>query len=114
MTRVAKLGNSNSGDWQVKKIYEDLEQEVEKMRSEQRELEMHIERTKLWTENIGHWKATVVNATVSVCVFLCVCVCVCFSVCVCVCVSLCVCVCVCVLVCVCVWRVGGGVCWLCD
>ena len=61
---MGNLVTCKTGDWQVKKIYEDLEQEVEKMRSEQRELEMHIERTKLWTENIGHWKVTVMNATV--------------------------------------------------
>ena len=61
---MGNLATCKSDDWQVKKIYEDLEQEVEKMRSEQRELEMHIERTKLWTENIGHWKVTVMNATV--------------------------------------------------
>ncbi|KAK7097610.1 sorting nexin-25-like [Littorina saxatilis] len=50
----------------VKKLYEDLEHEVEKMRNEQKELEAHIERTKLWTENIGHWKVGIVNATVEV------------------------------------------------
>lgn len=50
----------------VKKLHEDLEKEVEKMREEQRELEVHIEHTKLWTENVGHWRAEVVSATVEV------------------------------------------------
>ena len=91
---------------QVKKLYEDLEQEVEKMHSERRELEVHIERTKLWTENIGHWDVSIINATVSVCVCVCVCVCVLMYVCVlcafCALCALCMCVCVCVCMCVCV------------
>ncbi|KAL8624041.1 hypothetical protein ACOMHN_041631 [Nucella lapillus] len=60
------LLSSHMDKEKVMKLHEDLEQEVGKMRSEQRELEVHIERTKLWTENIGRWNVSVVSASVEV------------------------------------------------
>lgn len=42
-----------------------MSEELKTMRTERRQLEAHIERTKTWTENIGHWDVTVVNASVS-------------------------------------------------
>lgn len=50
----------------VKKLHEDMEQELDKMRAERQQLEAHIDRTKTWTENVGHWKVSVVSATVEV------------------------------------------------
>ncbi|KAK7496497.1 hypothetical protein BaRGS_00012149 [Batillaria attramentaria] len=44
----------------------DMEQEVEKMRVERSQLEAHIERTKTWTENVGHWRVFVVNASIEI------------------------------------------------
>ncbi|XP_065058443.1 sorting nexin-25-like [Rhopilema esculentum] len=41
---------------------EALEKEVEGLITERRQLEFHIERTDLWCEMLGYWKATIVSA----------------------------------------------------
>ena len=41
-----------------------LEQEVDNLAGERRELEAHIERTDVWTQHLGHWTADVHSAEV--------------------------------------------------
>lgn len=48
----------------VKKLQEDMEQEIDKMRVECRQLEAHINRTKTWTENVGRWRVRIMKASV--------------------------------------------------
>ncbi|XP_057312986.1 sorting nexin-25-like [Hydractinia symbiolongicarpus] len=40
---------------------EALEKEIDRLNTERRHLEFHIERTDLWCEMLGHWKATISN-----------------------------------------------------
>lgn len=51
---------------QVKKMRDDMEEELKVMRTERRALEVHIERTKTWTENVGNWQVVIVDGTVSI------------------------------------------------
>lgn len=48
-------------------MQEDLEKEVENLQMERRQLGAYVERTELWWENQGKWKAHVSNAEVSIC-----------------------------------------------
>ena len=48
----------------ILKLQEDLESEIESLRSDRRALEFHIDRTETWTENIGKWRANINNADV--------------------------------------------------
>jgi sorting nexin-25 len=41
-----------------------IEREIEELKTERRHLEFHIERTDLWCEMLGKWKATINNAQV--------------------------------------------------
>ena len=41
-----------------------LEQEVDNLAGERRELEAHIERTDVWTQHLGRWTADVHSAEV--------------------------------------------------
>lgn len=47
------------------KILLKLEQEVEWLEGEQRQLEAHLNRTEVWGENLGKWRATVQSAEVT-------------------------------------------------
>lgn len=42
-----------------------MEEEMEALKQERRQLEFHIERTDLWAANIGKWKAHLYNTEVS-------------------------------------------------
>lgn len=53
--------------FQLKKVQEDLEKEVENLQMERRQLGAYVERTELWWENQGKWKAHVSNAEVYIC-----------------------------------------------
>lgn len=49
------------------KLQEDIEKEIEALRMERRNLEFHIDRTDLWTDNVGQWTAQISNT--QVCIF---------------------------------------------
>ena len=50
--------------FQITKLREEIESEIEALRMERRQLEFHIERTEVWAENIGRWKAHIYNSEV--------------------------------------------------
>lgn len=47
------------------KVLAFLEREVEWLQGEKRQLEAHITRTEVWSENLGKWRAVVQSAEVS-------------------------------------------------
>ena len=47
------------------KLQEEIEIEIEKLKSDRRQLEFHIDRTEVWAENVGRWKAHIYNSEVS-------------------------------------------------
>ncbi|CAL1530899.1 unnamed protein product, partial [Lymnaea stagnalis] len=51
-------------DSNAKKLHEDMEQELVNLKSERKQLEMHIARTQRWIDNIGQWQAVVHDASV--------------------------------------------------
>lgn len=61
---LTTLKNSTKIDVKLKKVQEDLEKEVENLQMERRQLGAYVERTELWWENQGKWKAHVSNAEI--------------------------------------------------
>lgn len=47
------------------KVLGKLEKEVEWLQGEQRQLEAHLTRTEIWSDNLGKWRATVQNAEIT-------------------------------------------------
>jgi len=41
---------------------ERIEEDIDRLKTERRQLEFHIERTDLWCEMLGHWNATISSA----------------------------------------------------
>ncbi|XP_059174866.1 sorting nexin-25-like [Physella acuta] len=62
---VAQRNSHKDIGSKLKKVHEDMEQELENLKVERRTLEMHIARTQKWIDNIGHWTAHVYDAAVS-------------------------------------------------
>ncbi|GFN79491.1 sorting nexin-25-like [Plakobranchus ocellatus] len=50
----------------LKKVQDDMEQELENLKQERRALEMHISRTQKWIDHIGQWRAHVYDASLIV------------------------------------------------
>ncbi|XP_037094661.1 sorting nexin-25-like isoform X2 [Pollicipes pollicipes] len=63
-TKSQALEAMRSGTRPDLKMVSTLEQEVENLAGERRELEAHIERTDVWTQHLGHWTADVHSAEV--------------------------------------------------
>lgn len=61
---LTTLKNSIKIDAKLKKVQEDLEKEVENLQVERRQLGVYVERTELWWENQGKWKAHIYNAEI--------------------------------------------------
>ena len=47
------------------KLQEEIQGEIEKLKSDRRQLEFHIDRTEVWAENVGRWKAHIYNSEAS-------------------------------------------------
>ncbi|XP_013402145.1 sorting nexin-25-like [Lingula anatina] len=54
-----------SDDTKRAKVVDELQQELDELKSQRRQLEFHIEKTELWWENVGRWKAHIYNAELS-------------------------------------------------
>lgn len=51
------------------KVLSKLENEVEWLQGEKRQLEAHLTRTEIWAENLGKWKAVVQSAEVNTSIY---------------------------------------------
>ncbi|KAF0304671.1 Sorting nexin-25 [Amphibalanus amphitrite] len=63
-TKSQALEAMKTGTRPDPKMVSILEQEVDNLAGERRELEAHIERTDVWTQHLGHWTADVHSAEV--------------------------------------------------
>ena len=43
------------------RLQDDLQEEIDTLKNQRRQLDFHIERTDRWADNIGKWKATICN-----------------------------------------------------
>ncbi|RUS75249.1 hypothetical protein EGW08_016984, partial [Elysia chlorotica] len=50
----------------LKKVQDDMEQELENLKQERRALEMHIARTQKWIDHVGQWRVNVYDASLMV------------------------------------------------
>lgn len=50
----------------LKKVQDDMEQELENLKKERRALEMHIARTQKWIDHVGQWRVNVYDASLVV------------------------------------------------
>ncbi|CAH1778459.1 unnamed protein product [Owenia fusiformis] len=58
------LKASQKSDPKILKLEEEIENEIEGLEANKRQLEFHIDRTEDWSENVGDWKASVFNTEV--------------------------------------------------
>ena len=50
---------------QIVRLQDEISEEIERLKTERRQLEFHVERTDLWAANVGKWKAHIYNCDVS-------------------------------------------------
>ncbi|CAG5115635.1 unnamed protein product [Candidula unifasciata] len=62
--RAQRSSQKVDGGSKLKKVQEDMEQELENLKQERHLLEMHIARTQKWIDNIGQWNAQIYDASI--------------------------------------------------